>query len=110
MSANLDLHPCKSALALVPDDEVDGVEVGLALSAALDVDEAAVFQLGDGAADGGDVRAHVFSQSFLTREAEVVVPRVAEQECVRGLCVGGQIRIAEDEVGELREAVLRDRI
>ena len=62
------------------------------------------------AADGRDVGAHVLGKTFLAGEAEVVVPGVAQQQRVDCLRIGGEIRIPENEVGKLREAMLRNRI
>ena len=105
------MHPCKSAFAhLLLHDEVDDVEVGLSLSAALDLDETAVFELRDGPADGRDVRAHVLGEALLAGEAQIVVPGVAEEERVGGLGIGRKIRISQNEIRELREAVQRDWI
>jgi hypothetical protein len=109
--ANQDLHGCKSGFAYFGlHDEIDRVEVGLALTAALDFDETAFLEFGDGTAHRRYMRAHVLGQAFLAGEAKVVVPRVTEQERVSGLRVGRKIRIAQNKIGELREAVQRDRV
>jgi hypothetical protein len=75
-----------------------------------DVDEGALLELGDRAADGRDVGAHVLGETLLAREAEVVVPGIAEQQGVDRLRISREIRIPKNEVGELREAMLRYRI
>ena len=109
--ANLDLHPCKSGFArFLLDHEVDGVEICLSLTTARDFDERAILKLGDGPADGGDMRTHVFGKALLTRKAEIVVPGIAEQKRIGCLGVGGKFGIAQDEIRKLGEAIPRDRI
>ena len=109
--ANLDLHPCKSGFAgFLLDHEVDGVEICLSLTTARDFDERAVLEFGDGAAHGGDVRAHVFGKALLAWKAEIVVPGVTEQKRIGRLGVGGKLGIAKDEIRKLGEAIPRDRI
>lgn len=108
--ANLDLHPCKSGFALLLHHEVDGVVVGSPLSATFDFDERAVLKFGDGATDGRHVGTHVFGQAFLSRKAQVVVPGIGQQERVDDLGVGRDLRVAQNKVRQLREAVTRDGI
>ena len=109
--ANLDLHPCKSGFAgFLLHHEVDGVEICLPLTTARDFDERAILEFGDGAAHGGDVRAHVFGKALLTWKAEVVVPGVAEQKRIGCLGIGGKLWIAKDKIWKLCEAIPRDRI
>ena len=46
----------------------------------------------------------MLGQALLARKAKVVVPGVAQEQRIGGLGVRGEIRIAQDEIGELREA------
>ena len=69
-SANLDLHLCKSGFAtLLLYDEIDGVEVRLALPPSLDFDQRAILEFSDRTAHRRDVGAHVLGQALLARKA-----------------------------------------
>src|SRR5262245_50134107 len=87
------------------NNEVNGVEVGLALASARDLDEAAGLQLLDEAVDAADAHADRLRERVLAGEAEVVVPGVAQEQSVGGLGLDRDVRVLEDEIRDLSEAV-----
>ena len=97
--ANLDLHLCKSRFAtLLFDDEVYGVEVGLALATAFDLDEPAVLQFLYRTAHRGHVRSHVLGKATGPDELKQIVKgnaplteaygRMAEHLAANGVDLG----------------------
>src|SRR5438105_2215981 len=91
-------------------NEVDGIEVGLALSPSGDVDEAAGLKFFDEGVDAADAHPESLGQCVLPWEAKVVVPGVAEKERVGRLGTDRDVGVAKNEIRELGEAVQRNRI
>ena len=79
---NLDFGGPKSGFRFAFDRELDGVQVGLALTAARDLNELAAFEFLDKFVGARDAHAHVVGKPFLAGKAMVVVPCVAEEHGV----------------------------
>src|SRR5205809_6852454 len=77
--------------------ELDGVDVGLALAAALDLDQPGLLQLADQLRNARPCHAHVLGKAILTREAEIVVPTVADEHGVDHLSADRQGGHPQDE-------------
>ena len=56
------------------------------------------------------MRAHVFGQPFLAWKAQIIVPRVAQEQRVDDFGVGGYIRVPQYEIRELCEPITRNWI
>ncbi len=87
-----------------------GVEIGLPLPSPANRDEAALTEFGDEVGDARDTQAHIRRQALLSREATVIVPRVREKHRVGQLGSDGEVRVAEQEIGNLRKASGGNRI
>ncbi len=81
----------------------DLVHVGAVEAAALDVDEAALLQLGEVALYRPHGAVHVLGGAFLGGPAEIFLPGVREQHAVRNLGGGADRRVGKDDVWNLRE-------
>jgi len=84
--------------------EDQGVDIGLALAASLNGQEAISFQRLEVFADIGFVEAHVVGEPPLTREAIVILPCIAEQHREGELVAGAEVLRFEQEVRDLGEA------
>ena len=89
---------------------VDGIQVGFSLPSPLNGDEPAFLQFGDEFSHSRSTHAHVFGQSLLAWEAVVVVPGVADEHCVHDLAAYRNIGTPQNEIRDLGESVLRNRI
>lgn len=97
-------------VAAVPDDELEDVEVSLALSPALHLEPAPALQLLDSAGDGGLRRAEILGHALLAGKDHVVGPGVGEQHAIDDLSIGRDRGIFQQEIGDLRKATSRDRV
>ncbi|MCX6925727.1 MAG: hypothetical protein NT154_21320 [Verrucomicrobia bacterium] len=88
------------------DLKMDLVEIGLALSPALNADEARPLKFGDQLSHTRTRHAHVSSETFLAREAGIVVPGVAQKHSVDHFGADGQSAIAQYEIRHLRKSRL----
>ena len=111
MDGNLDFRMWKSGFSTLSlHYKVDCVEVGLALTASGYFDEGATLKLLDVAVHACNTHSNIFREPILAGKAKIVVPRVAQKEGVNGLGSDGDIRVTEDEVRNLSEALECDRI
>jgi hypothetical protein len=90
--------------------KVDGVTIRLSLTATLDRDEAASFQLSNEFGNAASAHAHVGRQAFLAGKAGIIVPGVTQEHGVSDFRSDRQVGLLEDEVGHLGKAPLRDRV
>ncbi len=65
--------------------EVNGVNVGLSLSPALNGDKARLFQFTNEFRDARTAHPHVFGQPFLAGKAPFIVPGVAQEHGISDL-------------------------
>ena len=89
---------------LLSDNELDLVEVGLPLSSSCDFDQAEAFQLLGELVDARAAHADFAGEPLLARKAVVVVPSVLQELGVGDLGAETELRIVEDEIGDLRKA------
>ena len=86
------------------------VDVGLPLPAALDGYETGGLQFSNELGNARACQTHVVRQLLLTRETEVVVPAITGEHRINDLGANGEPGIAQDEIWQLCEALLGDRI
>ena len=111
---NLDFHRWKSGLplclGLLGDNERDLVDIGLALPPSFNLDQARILKLFDEPVDTGDAHSQVVREALLSGEAEIVVPRVAQELRVYDDRAHRQSTVLEEEVGNLGKSMLGNDI
>jgi hypothetical protein len=83
---------------------MDGVNIGSSLAATLNANKPGLFQLANEFSDARAAHAHVLGKPFLTWEARVVVPGVAEEHGINDLGANRQTTVTKDKIRDLRKA------
>jgi len=90
--------------------EMNGVEVGLSLSPALNANQTHPFQFGDQLRDAHAAHSHVLGQTILPRKTRVIVPSVAQKQAIGDFRSRRDCRASDNEVRDLRKTIPRDGI
>src|SRR5579884_630971 len=97
-------------LALLLYHVAEFVEVGLALPAAGDLDEAGRLEFLDELADARLAHAHVDCESFLAWEAPIVMPAVVDEHGIGDLRTEAEVCFLQYEIWDLRKPAAHDWI
>jgi hypothetical protein len=90
--------------------EFDRIEICFPLSALSDCDKIRSFQLFDELIYPPDAHTDILGQPRLAGEAFLIVPSVAEKHGVNHLRADAELWVFKNEVGNLGEATLNNRI
>ena len=103
-------RPACDAAGFWLNREMQPVQIGLAEATLLDLQQFRRLQLLEVGANATIGRPHVFCERNLSGEASVIAPRVFEQHRISELGADGNIRVRQNEIRDLSEAVTRRKI
>jgi hypothetical protein len=111
MGGILDFHRWKSGFPyLLFNHEIDRVKVRLPLSSSRDLDERTTLKFLYEPVDARNAHGNILGETFLAGETKIVVPGIAEEKRVDRLRADRNVRVAQNEIRNLREAMKRHRV
>ena len=111
MGGILDFRRWKSGLPyLLFNYEIDRVKIRLPLSPSRDLDQRTTLKFLYEPVDARDAHRNILGETFLAGETKIVVPGVAEEQRVDSLRTDRNVRVAQNEIRNLREAMKRHRV